>query len=129
MTSENTVQIDKGVSGTVLQILAKHSDLVLPIALLLIIGTLFIQVPSILLSVLILVNLGISILRGPSPQIPKAFTCMSLIPSRILEVFCRCMMERLSDTLLMAYFWVVFLLLGSRANLILCRPMKRGYVQ
>ena len=62
MTSENTVQIDKGVSGTVLQILAKHSDLVLPIALLLIIGTLFIQVPSILLSVLILVNLGISIL-------------------------------------------------------------------
>ena len=50
------------LTAAAVSLIARHKDLLLPVALLLVIGTLFVPVPGRILSVLILVNLGISIL-------------------------------------------------------------------
>ena len=47
-------------SGNALKVIAKHSDLLLPIGLMLAIGTFFIGIPTWMISVLIVVNLAIS---------------------------------------------------------------------
>ena len=47
-------------SGNIVRLLSRYSDLVLPIALMLAISTLFIPIPTALISVLLVLNLGIS---------------------------------------------------------------------